>query len=104
MAGRRITRDEVGKVARLAGLLLDEAEADRLAADLAKVLDHFASLERLDTEGVPPASDVLTGAAPLREDAVRPGLAHDEALANAPAQEEGAFCVPRILATVRGGT
>jgi len=99
----RITREEVVKVARLAGLSLEEVELDRLTGELGKVLDHFASLQRLDTAGVPPASDVLSGAAPLREDAVRPGLAPGDALRNAPVQEDGAFVVPRILATGKAG-
>jgi aspartyl-tRNA(Asn)/glutamyl-tRNA(Gln) amidotransferase subunit C len=103
MAGKRIDREEVGKVARLAGLELGEDEIDRLTADLAKVLAHFGSLERLDTRDVPPASEVLSAAAPLRPDEVRPGLAHDEALANAPAHEDGAFVVPRILTPGKAG-
>lgn len=95
----RIARAEVFKVAKLARLELTEGEVDTLAVELAAVLEHMASLERLDTEGVPPASDVMTRGAPLRADEVRPGLTPAEALAGAPATEDGAFVVPRILAT-----
>jgi aspartyl-tRNA(Asn)/glutamyl-tRNA(Gln) amidotransferase subunit C len=94
----RIGRDLVGKVAQLAGLELEEDETERLVAELGKVLDHFASLERLDVSAVD--ADLVIGVqeAPLRADEVRPGLLLDDALANAPAAEEGAFVVPRILA------
>lgn len=103
MAGRRIDRAEVVKVARLAGLELGEGEIDALTIDLARVLDHFRSLERIDTRDVPFASEGLSAAAPLREDVVRPGLSRDEALANAPAHEDGAFVVPRILPSGKVG-
>jgi aspartyl-tRNA(Asn)/glutamyl-tRNA(Gln) amidotransferase subunit C len=33
----------------------------------------------------------------MRDDVVRPGLTQDEALAGAPATEQGRFRVPRIL-------
>lgn len=102
MAGKRITRAEVVKVAQLARLELTEAEVDTLAVELGAVLDHMASLERLDTRDVPPASEALARRAPLRDDEVRVGLAPGEALANAPAHEDGAFSVPRILATGKG--
>jgi aspartyl-tRNA(Asn)/glutamyl-tRNA(Gln) amidotransferase subunit C len=100
--GTRIGPELVGKVAQLAGLELEEGETERLAAELGKVLDHFASLERLDVSGV--GADVVIGVqeAPLRADEVRPGLALEEALANAPLAEDGAFVVPRILAKGKG--
>lgn len=97
MAGPRITREQIAKVAQLARLALTEAETERLVVDLGSVLDHVASLEGVDTRDVPPATEVRLGRAPLRADEVRPGLPRDDALANAPAVEDGAFVVPRIL-------
>ena len=99
----RITRAEVVKVAKLARLELTDAEVDTLAVELGGVLDHMASLERLDTEGVPPATDLMTRGAPLRPDEARAGLTAAEALANAPSTEDGAFVVPRILAGKAAG-
>jgi aspartyl-tRNA(Asn)/glutamyl-tRNA(Gln) amidotransferase subunit C len=93
----RITRADVAHVAHLARLELSEDELDRFTGQLAAVLDHFRDVEALDTEGVPPTSHPLPLRNVLRDDAPRPGLTRDEALAAAPAVEEGRFRVPPVL-------
>jgi aspartyl-tRNA(Asn)/glutamyl-tRNA(Gln) amidotransferase subunit C len=93
----RITRADVAHVAHLARLELSEDELDRFTGQLAAVLDHFRDVEALDTEGVPPTSHPLPLRNVLRDDRPRPGLTRDEALAAAPAVEEGRFRVPPVL-------
>jgi len=104
MAAKRISEDDVVKVARLARLELTEAEVNRFTSQLGAVLEHVGRLEELDTRDVPPAIHGLAARAPLRADEVTPGLAHDKALANAPAQRDGGFAVPRILSTGKAAT
>ena len=93
----RITRADVAHVAHLARLELSEDELDRFTGQLAAVLDHFRDVEALDTEGVPPTSHPLPLRNVLRDDTPRPGLTRDDALAAAPAVEEGRFRVPPVL-------
>jgi aspartyl-tRNA(Asn)/glutamyl-tRNA(Gln) amidotransferase subunit C len=93
----RITRADVAHVAHLARLELSEDELDRFTGQLAAVLDHFRDVEALDTEGVPPTSHPLPLRNVMRDDRPRPGLTRDEALAAAPAVEEGRFRVPPVL-------
>lgn len=93
----KIGRAEVLHVATLARLDVTEAEVGRLAEQLSSVLEYVEQLGRLDLEGVEPMAHVLEYATPLREDAVRPSLPRDAALANAPAAEQGCFRVPKVI-------
>jgi aspartyl-tRNA(Asn)/glutamyl-tRNA(Gln) amidotransferase subunit C len=93
----KITRDEVLYVARLARLEVEEAATDKLAAQIGSILGYVDQLNQVDTAGVPPTSHALALTNAFREDAVRPHIGRDAALANAPAQEEGCFLVPKIV-------
>jgi aspartyl-tRNA(Asn)/glutamyl-tRNA(Gln) amidotransferase subunit C len=89
-----IAREEVLHVARLARLLLAEAEIEPLAVELSAILDHVARIDELDLDGVPPTSHVVDVTGALRPDEPRPCLPRDVALAQAPAVAEGGFLVP----------
>jgi aspartyl-tRNA(Asn)/glutamyl-tRNA(Gln) amidotransferase subunit C len=94
---KRISREDVAHVARLARLDLTEEELDRFAGQLAAVLDHANDVASLDTAGVEPTAHPLPLRNVLREDVVAPSLPRREVLAQAPAAEENRFRVPRIL-------
>jgi aspartyl/glutamyl-tRNA(Asn/Gln) amidotransferase C subunit len=70
MNRRRIDAETVRSVARLAGIRLDEAEAERCRAELSQILDAFRMLDELDTGGIEPDAHRLEGL--LREDEPRP--------------------------------
>ena len=93
----KITRDEVLYVARLARLEVEEVATDKLAGQIGSILDYVDQLNQVDTAGVAPTSHALALTNAFREDAVRPHIDRDLALANAPAQEEGCFLVPKIV-------
>jgi aspartyl-tRNA(Asn)/glutamyl-tRNA(Gln) amidotransferase subunit C len=92
-----LTREEVLHVADLARLSLKAEEVDRLTRQLNDILAYVAKLQEVDTEGVPPMAHAVPVFNVFREDAVTPSLPREEGLANAPAQEEGTFVVPRII-------
>ena len=83
--------------AQLARLSLEPAEIELFTRQLNDILDYVAKLQELDTEGVPPLAHVIPVFNVLREDEIKPGLDRDQALDNAPAEEEGAFLVPRVI-------
>lgn len=89
-----IDRDEVRHVARLARLELSEDEVERMAAELAGVLEHIARIGELDLDGVPPTSHVVAVENALRADVPVPSLARERVLADAPAVLDGGFAVP----------
>jgi aspartyl-tRNA(Asn)/glutamyl-tRNA(Gln) amidotransferase subunit C len=97
MPAPKIDRAVVLHVAKLASLSLSEAEADRFAGELARVVAHVAELDAVDTRDVPATAHVLVDRLVLRVDEVKPCLSHDDALAQAPEVEAGGFAVPAFL-------
>ena len=95
----RLTRADVDRIATLARLDLSDAEKDRFVHQLSNVLDYAEQIHRIDTTGVAPTAQVLSGAPSDRPDEPIPGLTNQEALANAPdpAPRSGLFRVPRVI-------
>ncbi len=94
-----IDRAQVRHVARLARLQLSEAEEERFAQQLGQVLGYVEMLNAVDVSAVEPlafAGDESAAGA-LRPDEVAPSLPRERALAAAPAHDEQAFLVPRII-------
>lgn len=89
-----IGRDDVLHVARLARLRLDDAEVDRMAAELTSILHHVDRMNELDLAGVEPTTHVADVSGALRPDEPRPSLDRETALAAAPARTEDGFLVP----------
>ncbi|SFP13038.1 Asp-tRNA(Asn)/Glu-tRNA(Gln) amidotransferase subunit GatC [Amycolatopsis rubida] len=92
-----ISRDEVAHLARLARLAVTDDELDVFAGQLDQILDSVAKVSEVAEEDVPPTSHAVPLTNVFREDAVRPSLEQQDALAAAPAAEDGRFRVPRIL-------
>ncbi len=65
--------------------------------DMGNMLDYIDMLNGLDTEGVEPMSHVFPVHNVFREDVVTNGDGHDATLANAPAQKDDAFKVPKTV-------
>ena len=89
-----ISRDEVVHVARLARLALTEEELDRFAGQLDAILEAVGKVAELDLSGVEPTLHPLALSNVWAEDEPPPSLSVEEALANAPDPEDGAFRVP----------
>jgi len=92
-----ITRDEVAHLARLSRIELTDDELDHLAPQLEVILEAVARVGEVAADDIPPTSHALPITNVSRPDEPRPGLSHDDALAAAPAFEDGRFRVPRIL-------
>ena len=90
-------RDEVQRIAQLAHLSIASEDVPRFAEQLSAILDYAASIQRVDTAGVPP----LAGAASLawRQDEPVSSLSHDLVLEEAPDadRDAGLFRVPKVL-------
>mgnify|MGYP003316818317 CR=1 FL=1 len=94
---RRIKREDVEHVARLARISLSNDEIDRFTVQLGDILDHAADIEALDVGDVPPTSHPLPVANVLRRDEMRPSIDRNEFLSQAPASQAGRFRVPPVL-------
>ena len=93
----KITVDQVRYVAELARLDLAPGEEGLLTGQLNAILEYMGQLAEVDTTGVEPTSHVLPLTNVMRDDVVRECLSNAEALANAPAADQGHFAVPKIL-------
>jgi aspartyl-tRNA(Asn)/glutamyl-tRNA(Gln) amidotransferase subunit C len=91
-----ITEEEVLKIAKLAKLSLTQEEIKLFSVQIGEILDYVELLNELDTNGVIPTSRVIPTHNILREDIVKPGLDHADALQNAPDSENHMFKVPKI--------
>lgn len=93
----KIGKEEVEKVAKLARLEISETEKSAFSEQLSSILDYVEQLKDVDTAGVEPTATVLEQTNVFRDDTVRPSLSREQALANAPDQQDGFFVAPRIL-------
>jgi aspartyl-tRNA(Asn)/glutamyl-tRNA(Gln) amidotransferase subunit C len=92
-----LTPDDVLHVAELARLSLRPEEIGPFTRQLNDILAYVQQLQEVDTNGVPPTAHVVPVTTPFREDRVTAGLDRERALDNAPAREDGAFVVPRVI-------
>jgi aspartyl-tRNA(Asn)/glutamyl-tRNA(Gln) amidotransferase subunit C len=94
-----LTADEVRHIARLARVALSEDEVERMRVQLSGILDQFAVLNDIDTEGVPPTAQSLDLANVERADEPRPSASTEDVLANAPRREDDYIRVRAVLDT-----
>lgn len=92
-----LTLEEVEHVARLARLRLAPDELEKMRQQLSNILEHFELLQQVDVSAVPPTAQVTDTANIFRDDELRPSLPREQALANAPAQQDGMFRVRAIF-------
>jgi aspartyl-tRNA(Asn)/glutamyl-tRNA(Gln) amidotransferase subunit C len=92
-----ITIKDVEHVANLARLSISEEEKQQFAETLSQILEYANQLQELDVSDVEPTSHVLSVTNVFRKDQSRAGLTNEEALANAPDEEEGQFRVPQVM-------
>lgn len=94
-----LTRDDVAHLAHLARLDLSHDELDLYVGQLSVILESVATVSAVAAADadIEPTSHAVPLTNVFREDVVRPGLTHEEALAGAPATEDDRFRVPQIL-------
>lgn len=87
----------VKKVANLARLRMNDAELERMAPQLSKIIGFVEQLGEVNTDNVKPLASVVDIALTLREDVVTDGNCVDAVLANAPEKAQGYFVVPKVV-------
>ena len=91
-----VTIDDVKHVARLARLGMTDERAGQLVAELNRILEHMAVLEKADVEGVMAADGVGAVGMPLRVDSGPPYPLQHPLDSFAPATRDGFLLVPRL--------
>ena len=92
-----ISDETMEYVGILAKLELSEEEKAAAKKDMESMLDYIDKLNELDTSGVEPMSHVFPVHNVFREDVVVNGDEREKILANAPAEKDGAFKVPKTV-------
>ena len=94
---KRISNDEVKKVAQLARLELNESEIQEHAEQLEKILDYIKQLEKINTENIPCTTRAIEVVNVLRKDEKKNYENSEEILDLAPSRDNKFFKVPKII-------
>lgn len=93
----KLDEQAVRHVAHLARLTVTDDEVARYARQLSDILTYVEKLEQLDTQNVEPTAHALPLSNVLRKDQPGNSITQDDALHNAPRQQDGFFRVPKVL-------
>jgi len=93
----KIDEAQVRHIAHLSRLKLTDEEIARFGRELGSILDYFAKLNEVNTDGVEPTAHPLPVRNVFREDVPAEPIGVEAALANAPVKETPYFKVPKVL-------
>jgi aspartyl-tRNA(Asn)/glutamyl-tRNA(Gln) amidotransferase subunit C len=92
-----LTLEDVKRVAHLARIAIDEAEARAALSQINDVFKLIAEMQAVDTRGVEPMSHALDLVQRLREDAVTESDQHALFQSVAPQVEGDLYLVPKVI-------
>ncbi len=87
----------VRRIARLARIHVEDAEAEQLAGELNGILGWIEQLNEVDVEGIDPLTGAAQMAMRLRPDVVTDGGIPDLVLGNAPDRAGTFYAVPKVV-------
>ena len=93
----KIDQENLQKIAHLARLNFDAQAGEKMSTDLSQVLDWVEQLQEIDTQNIAPLTSMSSEINVFREDQVGLQLTQEQALKNAPKQENGFFSVPKVM-------
>jgi aspartyl-tRNA(Asn)/glutamyl-tRNA(Gln) amidotransferase subunit C len=92
-----LTLEDVNRVAFLARVAIEEAEARAVLSQINDILQLIARMQAVDTRGIEPMAHALDVAQRLREDAVTEHDQHALFQALAPHVEGDLYLVPKVI-------
>jgi aspartyl-tRNA(Asn)/glutamyl-tRNA(Gln) amidotransferase subunit C len=92
-----VDKDTVRRIAKLARLALDEAQAAPMVNELNDILNWVQQLNEVNVDGVAPLTSVVEQRLKMRDDKVTDGGNANELMANAPDGEDHFFVVPKVV-------
>ena len=87
----------IHRLAHLARLEIDAADAEDVRAKLDAIFGMIGQLQAVDTAGVVPMAHAQDVGLPLRDDAVTETDRHALYQSVAPAVEDGLYLVPKVI-------
>lgn len=92
-----VDKDTVRRIAKLARIAMDDAQAAEMEKELNALLAWVQQLSDVDCENVPPMTSVVAQRLRMREDVVTDGGYADDLMKNAPQSEGSFFVVPKVV-------
>jgi aspartyl-tRNA(Asn)/glutamyl-tRNA(Gln) amidotransferase subunit C len=92
-----LSADDVKRIAGLARIEIDDAQALATQAQLNTIFDLIATMQAVDTRDVAPMAHAQEVTQRLREDKVTETDRHAAFQAVAPAVEAGLYLVPKVI-------
>ena len=92
-----LTQDDVKRIARLARIEIDDAQAQATQAQLNSIFDLIATMQAVDTEGIAPMAHAQEVYQRMRDDAVTESDRHAAFQAVAPAVDNSLYLVPKVI-------
>jgi aspartyl-tRNA(Asn)/glutamyl-tRNA(Gln) amidotransferase subunit C len=92
-----LSLDDVRRIARLARIRTDDAEAARYQSQLNDIFGLIAEMQAVDTTGIEPMAHARDLHQRLREDAVTEPDRREAFQAVAPQVEAGLYLVPKVI-------
>ena len=93
-----LTEEDVRNIATYARIGLDEQELAQMTVDLNSIIDTLEPITQYELDGVEPTFHPIGSLSNvMRDDVEAPSFTQEEALENAPKQQDGCFLIPSIL-------
>jgi aspartyl-tRNA(Asn)/glutamyl-tRNA(Gln) amidotransferase subunit C len=92
-----LTLDDVRRVAHLARIAVDDAEAEAALAQLTRVFGLIEQMQAVDVSGIEPMAHAQDLMLRLRPDAVTEGDQRELFQSVAPEVEAGLYLVPKVI-------
>ena len=95
---QHLSEADVRGIAEYTRIGLDAEEVVAMTAALNAIIDSLAPITEYDLEGVEPTFHPIGSLSNvMRDDVEAPSFTQEEALENAPKQQDGCFLIPSIL-------
>lgn len=93
-----LTEKDVRDIATYTRIALSDDELPQMTKDLNDIIDSLAPITEYDLDGVEPTFHPIGSLSNvMREDVETTSFTQEEALSNAPKQQDGSFLIPAIL-------
>lgn len=95
---QHVTEKDVRDIATYTRIALSDEELPQMTKDLNDIIESLKSITEYDLEGVEPTFHPIGSLSNvMREDVETTSFTQEEALSNAPKQQDGCFLIPAIL-------
>ena len=94
---KKITKEEVKKIAALSKLSLSESELKNHTKDMNNILDYMDLLNEIDTSNVEELVNVHDATSNLREDTSEASIPKDKVIDNSPESKDDYIEIPLVV-------